>query len=113
MVAWDAEVMRHRRTQSLAILLTAIFLFQIYLVFDMLYFLLISVMVLGLWIISIICVSKWLDHRSYEFISKEIDVHSVVSSYDEVFYTKNPDAKSTTSTLNRLLFKLVTLIYRS
>jgi hypothetical protein len=63
--------------------------------------------------VSIICVRTWLSYRSYKFITKEIDAHSVMNSYDEVFYTKNSDLKKPTSTLTWLLLKIIALISRN
>lgn len=76
--------------------------------FDMHYFLLISVFVLGLWMTSIICVKIWLSYRAYKFISKETDVNIILNSHDEVFYTQN-----FSSPLNRFLLKVFTLISRN
>jgi hypothetical protein len=70
--------------------------------FKMSYFLLISVVTLGLWMTSLVCTKMWLSYRSYRFITKEIDD---INSYDEVFFTKNHDRP-----LNLILHKIIALI---
>jgi hypothetical protein len=77
------------------------------------YFLLILAVALSLWIASVTFTKICLDYRSYKFISEEMDTHSTLEPYDQVFYTKNYDAKNSRSYLRWFLWKINVLTSRS
>jgi hypothetical protein len=74
------------------------------------YFLLISVLILGLWISSIAGIKVLLSYRAYKFILQESDKDIILDSYDEIYYTQNQNMSPSLDNFLAKVFKFFRLV---